>query len=237
MKMKSGPARPATVSAPQTATATATNPSAISHNVKRVKSDHSSTQITKPGFSSSIFTANPTASMATPAVVPKTVTLSPSPPSEPELNQKIFSDDSSFVGLGVHSVLASHLKKLKVSVPTEIQRVSIPAILSTQDRDIIIQAQTGSGKTFSFLLPILDKLLKSAAHLQNKLGKDFFSRQTGVFAIVLVPTRELAQQIATVLESLLNYTTTATTTSDPNLYRHWIVSGIISGKYIRYKHI
>lgn len=173
----------------------------------------------KPGFSSSIFTANP---VIEPKQAPEKNILPP-----PKQDQKLFSDESTFTGLGVHPILATHLEKLKVSVPTEIQRVSIPSILSTQQRDIIIQAQTGSGKTFSFLLPILEKLITSAVQVKNRPSPEFFSRQAGTYAIVLVPTRELAQQIATVLESLLNYTTNSS--GDSTLFKHWIVSGIISG--------
>lgn len=61
------------------------------------------------------------------------------------------------------------------------------------------------------------------------MGSDFFTRLSGAFAIILVPTRELAQQIATVLESLLRYTRNASDEQTAKYYRHWVVSGLITG--------
>jgi ATP-dependent RNA helicase DDX31/DBP7 len=97
------------------------------------------------------------------------------------------------------------------------------------DNDVIIQAQTGSGKTLSFLLPVLNHLIRTAAENEKSYEKDFFSRSTGAFAIVLVPTRELAQQIAQVLENLLRYTRVPETEENNQYCRHWIVSGILVG--------
>jgi ATP-dependent RNA helicase DDX31/DBP7 len=204
----------------------------------------------KKGFTSSIFTANPApqkASIAsvkpakhitTPApnvaIVPVTKLLysneslsKPKPiapkPAVPKeiIKEPIVLSDSTFQGLGLHPVLSTHLQKLKVTEPTPIQKQSIPTIRDTITKDIIIQAETGSGKTFSFLLPILHHLITAASLKEN----EHFSRQTGTFACILVPTRELAQQITTVLESLLSYTRS----SDQNECKHWIVSGIITG--------
>lgn len=92
----------------------------------------------KAGFSSSIFTANPVNAKVQEVAV-KEVAAVPVPVKA----MHVFSD-SNFPGLGIHSVLAAHLEKLKIVVPTEIQKVSIPKLLSVQDRDVIVQAQTVS---------------------------------------------------------------------------------------------
>ncbi len=65
--------------------------------------------------------------------------------------------------------------------PTPVQQQAIPLIFT--QRDLLVSAKTGSGKTAAFLLPILQNLL----HTENE--------KTGIKALVLVPTRELAQQI------------------------------------------
>jgi ATP-dependent RNA helicase DDX31/DBP7 len=65
------------------------------------------------------------------------------------------------------------------------------------DSDAFIQAETGSGKTLAYLLPIVERILAISS-------KDMqVHRDSGLFAIVLAPTRELCKQIATVLEKIL----------------------------------
>ncbi|GLC70576.1 hypothetical protein PLESTF_001010400 [Pleodorina starrii] len=86
---------------------------------------------------------------------------------------------ADFKSLGLSEWLCGVCKSLGMSTPTEVQRGCIPAIL--QGRDVIGLAQTGSGKTAAFALPIL-----------QALAKDPY----GVFALVLTPTRELAVQIS-----------------------------------------
>ena len=167
------------------------------------------------GFTSSIFTSNPTISVA-------------AKPEKKQIAQPIFSD-TVFAGLGLHSVLVNHLTKLKLVTPTPIQRAAIPVLVKSCDKDAIIQAQTGSGKTYCFLLPILERLIVAAAEHEKQQGSDFFSRATGTFAIILAPTRELAQQIETVLNTLLRYTSGSNQEDEDQSFRHWIVSGIVTG--------
>ncbi|XAW88010.1 DEAD/DEAH box helicase [Vibrio sp. CDRSL-10 TSBA] len=64
------------------------------------------------------------------------------------------------------------------NVPTEIQTLAIPAILNQQD--VLAIAQTGSGKTFAYGLPLLEQISEKPSHFQ---------------ALILVPTRELATQV------------------------------------------
>jgi superfamily II DNA/RNA helicase len=77
------------------------------------------------------------------------------------------------------------LTDLAYSEPTAIQKKAIPAVLS--GKDVIACAQTGTGKTASFVLPILQKL--SIKHEHHKL------RGKRIRALILVPTRELAVQV------------------------------------------
>jgi len=84
----------------------------------------------------------------------------------------------------------------------------VPELLSG-DSDAFIQAETGSGKTLTYLLPIVDRIMRISAS----------SRQAGLFAIILAPTRELSRQIYTVLQTLIHCK------NGP----HWIVPGQVTG--------
>ncbi|MBL4823109.1 MAG: DEAD/DEAH box helicase [Colwellia sp.] len=91
----------------------------------------------------------------------------------------------SFSKFGFSAPILDALTDLVYSEPTAIQKKAIPAVLS--GKDLIACAQTGTGKTASFVLPILQKL--SAEHHQHKL------RGKRIRALILVPTRELAVQV------------------------------------------
>ena len=91
----------------------------------------------------------------------------------------------SFSKLGLCDPILNALTDLTYSEPTAIQKKAIPAVLS--GKDVIACAQTGTGKTASFVLPILQKL--SVEHQQHKL------RGKRIRALILVPTRELAVQV------------------------------------------
>jgi len=93
-----------------------------------------------------------------------------------------------FNQLGLSAELLRAVEKQGYSEATPIQREAIPPIL--EGRDVLACAQTGTGKTAGFTLPLLQRLQ------QNKPAKRF------VRALILVPTRELAAQVS---ESVKNY--------------------------------
>lgn len=92
---------------------------------------------------------------------------------------------AQFQKLGVNQWLISALKTLGISVPTPVQTACIPAILD--GKNVVASAETGTGKTAAFVLPIL-----------QRLSEDPF----GIFAVILTPTRELAFQIAQQVNAL-----------------------------------
>jgi len=94
-----------------------------------------------------------------------------------------------FTALGLLSPLAQAAAAQGYAEPTAIQRAAIPAVLA--GRDVLASAQTGSGKTAAFALPLLQKLLD---------GRNDAARQLP--ALVLVPTRELAAQVGDTLREL-----------------------------------
>lgn len=85
----------------------------------------------------------------------------------------------SFKDLGVGEGFIKSINELGIKNPTEIQVRTIPVLLS-ENTDIVAQAETGSGKTAAFGLPLLEQINCNKKYVQ---------------AVVLAPTRELAQQI------------------------------------------
>ncbi|MDM5330606.1 DEAD/DEAH box helicase [Neobacillus sp. CF12] len=92
-----------------------------------------------------------------------------------------------FVSLGISESIINKLKSYGVVNATPIQEKAIPFVM--QGRDVIAQAQTGTGKTFAFILPILEKINPLASHVQ---------------ALIVTPTRELALQITEEFQKLTN---------------------------------
>lgn len=88
----------------------------------------------------------------------------------------------SFNSLGLSDALLKAISKKGYTTPSPIQQKAIPSIL--EGKDVLASAQTGTGKTAGFTLPIL-QLLSQGQHL----------RQRPVRALILTPTRELAAQI------------------------------------------
>lgn len=91
----------------------------------------------------------------------------------------------SFTEFNLHEQVLEGLAAMNFNQPTPIQEKAIPAIL--ENKDLIACAQTGTGKTAAYLLPILDKITQSQQ--SNKIN-----------TIILAPTRELALQIDQQLE-------------------------------------
>ncbi|PVV01682.1 hypothetical protein BB560_003889, partial [Smittium megazygosporum] len=102
-----------------------------------------------------------------------------------ETNDDSKKESTTFSELGVMSSLCDTCEKIGYKTPSPIQREAIPWAL--KGRDIIGLAQTGSGKTAAFAIPILQALWDSPSPF---------------FACVLAPTRELAYQISETFESL-----------------------------------
>jgi ATP-dependent RNA helicase DeaD len=91
------------------------------------------------------------------------------------------SADNAFLALGLSAELAAAVSALGYEEPTDIQREAIPPLLA--GKDVLGQAATGTGKTAAFALPLL-----------QRIGASDDGR--AVRALILVPTRELAMQVA-----------------------------------------
>ncbi|NVK00883.1 MAG: DEAD/DEAH box helicase [Oceanospirillaceae bacterium] len=91
---------------------------------------------------------------------------------------------TGFSDLGLRSELLETLRTLEYSEPTPVQQQAIPVAL--KGRDLVAEAQTGTGKTASFALPMIQRLSKS--HEEGEYRP--------IRGLVLVPTRELSVQVA-----------------------------------------
>jgi ATP-dependent RNA helicase RhlE len=89
----------------------------------------------------------------------------------------------SFVNLGLSPLLCSPLARMGYAAPTPVQAQAIPLVLTGSD--LVARAQTGTGKTAAFGLPIIERLFVQGARAKTR----------GPRCLVLVPTRELALQV------------------------------------------
>src|SRR2546429_5348153 len=91
----------------------------------------------------------------------------------PELASARFSE------MLISPYVKERLHAARFTTPTPVQAAAIPQAL--EGKDVLATAQTGTGKTLAFLIPVIEKLLKD--------------KTPGIAALVLVPTRELAMQV------------------------------------------
>jgi ATP-dependent RNA helicase SrmB len=98
----------------------------------------------------------------------------------------------SFANLSLAEPLLMAVSKLGFEQPTPVQRQAIP--LALEHKDLLVSAETGSGKSAAFLLPTLHHLLTLP------------SRKFGTRALILAPTRELAQQLFKQCLQLIEFT-------------------------------
>lgn len=92
----------------------------------------------------------------------------------------------SFTELPISAYMQERLAHAQFSTPTPVQAAAIPQAL--EGKDVLATAQTGTGKTLAFLIPVIEQLLKS--------------KTPGISALVLVPTRELAMQVVAQFNAL-----------------------------------
>jgi ATP-dependent RNA helicase RhlE len=92
----------------------------------------------------------------------------------------------NFSDLPISSSLKERLAAARFSIPTAVQAATIPQAM--EGKDVLATAQTGTGKTLAFLVPIIERLIRRDAQ--------------GIGALILVPTRELAMQVAEQFDAL-----------------------------------
>lgn len=148
---------------------------------------------------SSLFKYNPE--------IPKVSTSSfeQQPKGAKEQCEKLFSGNK-FCDLELSPFMVSNLESnLKLTTMTSVQKAVIPSLL--EGRDVFVKSKTGTGKTLSYAVPVIHSL-------QNIKPK--ITRNDGPYAIILVPTRELAIQSFDALQKLVKPF-------------QWVVPGIVTG--------
>ncbi|XP_030317009.1 probable ATP-dependent RNA helicase DDX31 isoform X4 [Calypte anna] len=122
-----------------------------------------------------------------------------------QVQENVFTTDS-FSQLDLHPHLISTINNvLKMSSMTSVQKQTIPVLL--QGKDALVRSQTGSGKTLAYGIPLVQSLQGMESKIQ---------RSDGPYALVLVPTRELALQSFDTMQKLLKPFA-------------WIVPGVLMG--------
>jgi ATP-dependent RNA helicase DDX31/DBP7 len=183
-----------------------TNPGATQKPTERQSAPKGTKQVI-----SSLFTYNAT-STTKPQASERRQDDAPIEPSNAPLSNEL----DTFTSLGISTTLASHLlNKMGLKAPTAIQKAAISQLVK-DDSDAFIQAETGSGKTLAYLLPIVQRLMELSANMKKRKDDDAVQRNSGLFAIIMAPTRELSKQIALVLEKLLGCA-------------HWLVATTVIG--------
>ncbi|PIA27579.1 hypothetical protein AQUCO_07600032v1, partial [Aquilegia coerulea] len=104
-------------------------------------------------------------------------------------NEEIFAT-CSFASLGLQLAVCDQLKeRMGYEVPTLVQAQAIPVVLA--GKHVLVKAATGTGKTIAYLAPIIH-------HLQ--MYDPRIDRNSGTYALVLVPTHELCLQVYEILQ-------------------------------------
>ena len=103
---------------------------------------------------------------------------------------------TTFAALGIDLRLVKAVRKLGLEKPTPVQARCIPLVL--QGKDVLARAPTGTGKTYAYSIPLLQKVL---SRQDGSVGAAM--EAAGVGGVVLVPTRELCQQACLALRQSL----------------------------------
>ena len=112
--------------------------------------------------------------------------------------------------IGIDARIRKSLSRLNYVHPTLVQSKSIPLAL-TSGRDLLVRARTGSGKTLAYCIPVVQKILARKSLLdergdaEDEEDDEDGDGGTAVKGVILVPTRELCNQVSQVLDDLTYY--------------------------------
>ncbi|EEH44545.2 uncharacterized protein PADG_00834 [Paracoccidioides brasiliensis Pb18] len=107
-------------------------------------------------------------------------------------------------GLVSDNVIRVVTNKMNITTMTEVQRMTINATLNGSD--VLAQAKTGTGKTLAFLIPVVQNILKDVQLSQRARNNRSRSNASDIRALIISPTRELAEQIAVEAKKLVSNT-------------------------------
>ncbi|CAM9393244.1 unnamed protein product [Ascophyllum nodosum] len=146
---------------------------------------------------------------------------------DPEAEAIFYGDKIPFPDLGLSATLCRHLETLNLPHSTAVQAAAIPRVLG--GKDVIIGAETGSGKTLAYLLPIVERFLRGDA-VAKDLPEELLGNARGwsMFpdVIVLVPNKELCEQVLSVLKEILR-----ALSADEGITRDLTAAGMYGSSY------
>ena len=105
----------------------------------------------------------------------------------------VFSKGISFLNFNLSKLIIKGLSEMEFYTPTKVQEKVIPIVIN--GHDVLVNSETGSGKTACYLLPIIQKIILSRTSKKKNINQ----------ALILVPTRELALQCNEMLSKLSKY--------------------------------
>ncbi|KAK1759445.1 P-loop containing nucleoside triphosphate hydrolase protein [Echria macrotheca] len=164
--------------------------------------------VSRPSLSSSLALSSASRPLATPCLSAASQLLrsysSEVEARAPERQHKLITKFKDLESLGVNPVLVDAITNgMRFEDMTDVQTKTINAALD--GTDLVAQAKTGTGKTLAFLVPILQRILDRSPELasSNGFGR---ARSDDIRAIIITPTRELAEQIAEEARRLVRQT-------------------------------
>ncbi|KAI9506659.1 ATP-dependent DNA/RNA helicase [Coemansia spiralis] len=114
------------------------------------------------------------------------------------MDEALLDKQATFLSLDLDDRLLRALGKIGLVYPTLIQAKTIPLALA--GKDVLARAKTGSGKTAAYCLPVLHKILTTKDDLPINSDERYLTR-----ALILVPTRELAEQVTKYIDDLTKF--------------------------------
>ena len=139
-------------------------------------------------------------------------------------NNKVINSSAAFADLGLSPLFLRPLEKRNITSPTEIQKQVIPKLLKGES--FIFQSATGTGKTFAYLLPILEKiagLLEEGREKKGEAGSVKSAPRGKPLFLIAAPTFELCSQIKNEADFLIKGV--SETTASPVLIRTALLIG------------
>ncbi len=112
--------------------------------------------------------------------------------------------NKTFADFNLHPQLQQAINDLGYTTPSAIQQKCLPLVQRGQD--VAGLAQTGTGKTAAFLIPLMDRILKANSENEDDKANAFLDWQSSNFIMVLVPTRELVGQVLENFQTLAKHT-------------------------------
>lgn len=120
-----------------------------------------------------------------------------------------FDKNASFAKMGLDRRIFKAVAKTGYIYPSLVQTKTIPFIL--ENRDVLVRARTGSGKTAAYVLPIINKILahieavESGNASEEPASEESYGLNNTVQAVILVPTRDLVDQVASTITQFSFY--------------------------------